>query len=329
MVQVSSSDSRAVLPRDHPFMGAEDTFTFIPGKVGGQSITVVDAATGIRGSISFNVVAVPGVVTTLDISGIPSTIKVPFEADTARLYFAVTAKDSYGNKIAGYRGTVRFTASVGVYLEVWDYTFTATDNGSHYFRGSSDLGGQSIGVVDTSNATVSGGVGFRVVPLPPPRGGGPGSSPNGGKHSTLTSTAMVGMTSAEQVMFGAVATLHTTVGGANAGALLPLSEDAWVAQFFARIGSKDPRLVLPSSRPRIEGSGDGESNEGVRRESLIAEWAVLLALRDPSFGVDLPIAVGTRLKAFDEMIRDRYSLDACLPQMLHLYQNAVSTHRQF
>jgi glycosyltransferase involved in cell wall biosynthesis len=27
-----------------------------------------------------------------------------------------------------------------------------------------------------------------------------------------------------------------------------------------------------------------------------------------------------------EMIRDRYSLDVCLPQMLDLYQNAVSTH---
>jgi glycosyltransferase involved in cell wall biosynthesis len=30
-----------------------------------------------------------------------------------------------------------------------------------------------------------------------------------------------------------------------------------------------------------------------------------------------------------EMIRNRYSLDVCLPQMLDLYQNAISTQGEF
>jgi hypothetical protein len=258
---------------------------------GTQSLSVIDLATGIRATVSFNVVAAP---TKLVISGILTTIKVSFDQDLANLDFAVTSTDYDGNRVGSYAGMVHFTATDGVSLEIWDYTFTGADQGSHYFKGTSDFGRQSIRVVDTSDLTVSGSVGFRVVQLPPPRGVAPRTSTNGGKNSVLPSTTIVELRPAEKVMLGAGAAVHTTIGISNAGVVLPLLEDAWVQQFFAHISStNDQRLVLPHSRPRVEDSEDVGANDAVCSEGSMLECAVLLAWSDQSVGIDFPIGVST------------------------------------
>ncbi|MGD0863440.1 MAG: S53 family peptidase, partial [Candidatus Limnocylindrales bacterium] len=67
-------------------------------------------------------------VHSLTVSGLPS----PTVAGTAH-NLTVTARDAYGNTVAGYRGTVHFSSTDPAAVLPADYTFTAADNGVHVF----------------------------------------------------------------------------------------------------------------------------------------------------------------------------------------------------
>jgi hypothetical protein len=77
--------------------------------------------------------------------------------------FSVTAKDSSGNTITGYVGTVNFTSTDTQASLPPSYTFTASDNGVHTFTNGVTMrtaGGQSVraasgGVAATASVTVS------------------------------------------------------------------------------------------------------------------------------------------------------------------------------
>src|SRR5204863_3515004 len=64
----------------------------------------------------------------------------------------VTAKDGTGNTDAGYRGTIHFTSSDPAATIPPDYTFTATDAGSHGF---SFVGGTGLRWVTPGNRTLT------------------------------------------------------------------------------------------------------------------------------------------------------------------------------
>ena len=98
----------------------------------------------------------------------------------------VTAVDPFGQVALGYTGTATFSTSdpdPGVVLPA-DYTFTASDQGTHTFSSGFTLitpGDQTLTATDTSDTTIVGSATVTVT------SGGSGGSPNGSpppRHDT-------------------------------------------------------------------------------------------------------------------------------------------------
>jgi hypothetical protein len=73
----------------------------------------------------------------------------------------VRAVDAAGNTTAGYRGTIHFTSTDKRAILPHDYTFTASDSGSHTFTATSGIvlktaGLQSVAAVDKVSAALTG-----------------------------------------------------------------------------------------------------------------------------------------------------------------------------
>jgi Ig-like domain CHU_C associated/PKD-like domain len=141
-VHFSSSDPAAVLPADYSFTGADagaHTFSAtLHGDNVNQSITATDNSS-VSGTGNF-AVRDPAIVVWF-------TAELPyFSTREAQTPFVVTAKNSDGDAVAGYRGTVTFSASLrgpDPSVEVPpDYTFTASDAGTHTFYVVFHRGGQ-------------------------------------------------------------------------------------------------------------------------------------------------------------------------------------------
>jgi hypothetical protein len=158
-VAFTSSDGQAVLPGNYTFTGTDaGSHTFTNGvtlkTAGSQSVTTTDTTTASitgTGSVPVN----PAAAASLLLSAPAST--------TAGAAFSVTATavDSYGNTATGFTGTVHFTSTDGAATLPADYTFAASDAGTHIFSGVTlvTAGSQSLSVtasgVSTGSATVS------------------------------------------------------------------------------------------------------------------------------------------------------------------------------
>src|SRR5439155_6649610 len=69
----------------------------------------------------------------------------------------VTAQDPYGNTATGYTGTVGFSSSDPQALVPANYTFGASDKGTHTFSALlKTAGSQSLIATDTTSASISG-----------------------------------------------------------------------------------------------------------------------------------------------------------------------------
>jgi hypothetical protein len=89
---------------------------------------------------------------TFAVAGFPTSI----QAGSAGA-FTVTARDSSGNTVKGYTGTVHFTSSDSQAVLPADYTFGAADNGVHTFNATLETTAtQSITAQDTGTAAISG-----------------------------------------------------------------------------------------------------------------------------------------------------------------------------
>jgi hypothetical protein len=99
-----------------------------------------------------NIGAYQASATTLLVAGFPSPINPGMSGPVT-----VTARDTYGNTAAGYRGTVHFTSSDPQATLPANYTFTGADNGVHTFSVTlRTLGTQSVTVTDTAAASLTG-----------------------------------------------------------------------------------------------------------------------------------------------------------------------------
>jgi hypothetical protein len=156
-VHFTSTDARGTLPADYTFTsGDAGQHLFSSGvtfkTAGARTVKATDTATSsIAGSATLTVVA--AAASSLAVSA-PTTAT----AGTA-FTFTVTARDPYGNKATGYRGTVHFTSTDPQAVLPADYTFTATDNGAHSFSNGATLktaGTQSLTATDTVSATITG-----------------------------------------------------------------------------------------------------------------------------------------------------------------------------
>ena len=103
---------------------------------------------------SYTWTVTPGPATTLSVSGFPNP-----DAAGAAHTIIVTARDAYGNKATGYRGTIHFTSTDTKAGLPANYTFTSTDAGAHTFSTGVTLktaATQSVTATDTKTATIKG-----------------------------------------------------------------------------------------------------------------------------------------------------------------------------
>ncbi|HLN32693.1 MAG TPA: choice-of-anchor tandem repeat GloVer-containing protein [Gemmataceae bacterium] len=152
-IHFTSSDSKAVLPAAYTFTAGDagmHTFSATLDTAGSQFITGFDTNSSIVGQIEVTVTA--AAVSSLNISGYPSSTV----AGTSNS-FTATAYDPYGNVATGYLGTVSFSSSDAQAGLPANYTFQASDNGTHTFSAVlKTAGSQSITATDTSNSSVTG-----------------------------------------------------------------------------------------------------------------------------------------------------------------------------
>jgi uncharacterized repeat protein (TIGR03803 family) len=162
-VRFTSSDSKAVLPANYTFTSTDaGTHTFTTGvtlkTAGKQTITATDTTTS----------SITGTATVSVTAAAASTFSVTAPASvTAGKAFTVTvtAQDPYGNRATSYRGTVHFTSSDTKAVLPADYTFTASDSGSHAFSNGATLktaGTQSITATDTVTSSITGQASIKV-----------------------------------------------------------------------------------------------------------------------------------------------------------------------
>ncbi len=161
-ITFSSTDTGAVLPAAYTFTATDSgVHTFSNGvtlvTAGAQTVSLTDGTLNASAATTVQ----PGTATTLQLSGVPSTVV----AGTT-FVVTVTALDQYNNVATSYQGTVSFSSSdAGATLPA-NYTFTAADGGVHTFSDGVTLitaGNQTLTITDgtlTTNAVIT------VTPAP-------------------------------------------------------------------------------------------------------------------------------------------------------------------
>ena len=149
-VAFASSDSQAGLPANYTFVAADDgthTFSATLKTAGTQYIKATDTMTSSITGTQSGIVVQPAGAASLTVTGFPTP-------DTAGVAdnFTVTAYDPYGNIATGYTGTVQFTSADSQAVLPANYTFVATDDGTHTFSATLKTAGtQYITATDTLN----------------------------------------------------------------------------------------------------------------------------------------------------------------------------------
>jgi hypothetical protein len=155
-VQFTSNDYQAALPANYTFTAADSgvhTFSATLKTASTRSITATDTVTstitGTQSGITIN----PAAVSILSVYGFPSPVSAGVETT-----FGVSAQDAFGNyhPIPSYLGTVHFTSSDAAANLPADYTFVASDSGTHDFTATFNTAGyQSLTATDTMTPTLT------------------------------------------------------------------------------------------------------------------------------------------------------------------------------
>jgi hypothetical protein len=225
-ITFTSSDPQAILPTHYNFTAADagvHTFHATLFTAGSQSITATcypywwTSGVTVTGTQA-NITVTPLATTHLVISPAPgASTQSTAGAETP---VVVTAADRYGNAAPDFVGTIHLTASDPRAIVPPDYTFSATDAGSHTFAvtfKTDDL--QSLAATDTTDTSFAASKNLWINPAAP---------------STLLIRGLPGKTTAGNTMVFGV------LGEDPFGNTEPL-----VAGTVAFTGT-DPQAVLPS-----------------------------------------------------------------------------------
>src|SRR5262249_37920077 len=128
------------------------TFSATLKTAGTQSLTVTDAANAAIGGSQGSILVNPAAANRLVLSA-PASVKA-----NAQFSLTVTVVDAYDNVVTGYRGTLSFSSTDSTANLPRSYTFTAADQGVHFFTGLrlKKKGKQTITVTDTLNSPLRG-----------------------------------------------------------------------------------------------------------------------------------------------------------------------------
>jgi ELWxxDGT repeat protein len=147
-VNLTSSDGKSVLPASYTFTASDagtHVFSATLVTAGSQSITATDTVNSSLTSMQTGITVNPAAASILVITG-PANVSAG-----VAFSITVTAYDAYGNVATGYLGTVHFKSSDGKASLAANYTFKASDKGTHTFTGIvlKTKGKQTITVTDT------------------------------------------------------------------------------------------------------------------------------------------------------------------------------------
>ena len=154
-VHLTSSDTSpgVALPPDSTLSNGQGSFSATLDRAGTQTVTGTDSATAsITGSLSIRIT--PGAAASLKlVTPAAAVVNQPFNV-------TVTLVDQFGNVATGYRGTVYFSSSDLLAMQLGklpaDYAFTAGDGGTHTFSATlMTPPSQTITVADTANGNLS------------------------------------------------------------------------------------------------------------------------------------------------------------------------------
>jgi streptogramin lyase len=152
-INITTGDPKGIVPGLYHFQASDQgvhTFTGIVLKTAGlETVTVTDSGAVVSNQTSVQVTAA---------AASRYILNVPAHAQVGTaISIAITAFDPYGNKATAYAGTLHFTSTdlhAGVPA---DYTFAATDQGSHTFMVIFHaVGNQSLSVSDVNNSALLG-----------------------------------------------------------------------------------------------------------------------------------------------------------------------------
>jgi hypothetical protein len=149
-VHLSSSDAAAVLPADTTLVNGTANVSVRMMTVGTQTLTATNTANpALTGSETISVT--PAVLASYDVTGFPATVA------GAAHNFTVTARNTLGQVMTGYTGTVIFSSSdVQAGLPA-SYIFSASDKGVHTFTATlKTAGSQTLRVHDSVDSTSTG-----------------------------------------------------------------------------------------------------------------------------------------------------------------------------
>jgi hypothetical protein len=163
-IHFTSSDPQAVLPADYTFTAADagsHRFTATLKAAGNRAITATATGAASLSGTEGGIIVSPATVSTLSLAGFP-TMTVAGSPHG----FIVTAKDAYGNVATQYTGAVHLSSTDAAAALQGDYTFTASDKGSHTFAAALlTAGTQTIAVTDKGAPSLtSAEVGIAVSP---------------------------------------------------------------------------------------------------------------------------------------------------------------------
>jgi len=129
-VHFSSSDGAAVLPADATLSAGVGTFSVTLKTAGTQSVTATDTITALSpGSRAASWSMRP--------RQDPGRLRAQLATDRRTTgNIRVTAVDAYGNRVHSYLGTSSSPAQMPKAKLPANYTFTASDNGTHVFSGA-------------------------------------------------------------------------------------------------------------------------------------------------------------------------------------------------
>jgi hypothetical protein len=155
-VHFTSTDSSATLPPDSTFSNGTGSFSATLRTAGNQTLTATDTLNSSTYGMSNTILVNAATATSFVVAGYPS----PVTAGTANS-FTVTAKDAFGNRAAGYTGTVHFTNTDPKAVLPANYTFATPDAGMHMFSATFRTatlppGSQSITATDTRTSSIYG-----------------------------------------------------------------------------------------------------------------------------------------------------------------------------
>jgi hypothetical protein len=155
-VHLTSSDGQAVLPADYTFTAGDagtHQFSVTLKTAGSQTVTETDVANGSI-TASQKVGVAPAPASSLRLSGIGNATAGTAQTATVTLF------DPYGNLATGFTGTAHFSSSDAQAALPMDYTYTASDAGSHQFNvtlktaGSQTVTAASGTMTSTVTATI-------------------------------------------------------------------------------------------------------------------------------------------------------------------------------